>query len=107
MFLDVKELAVHKLNIRKSYTPGNIDYHTAELKQVEPLDVLATAELIDWEFLQWLEQKDPHAAVLTLRGEALDVANRHLARQRLDIGRVEGLSAIREDGDPRSPVPPS
>ncbi len=47
MFLDVKELAVHKLNIRKSYTPGNIDYHTAELKQVEPLDVLATAELID------------------------------------------------------------
>src|SRR6266403_5009008 len=47
MFLDVKELAVHKLNIRKSYAPGNIDYHTAELKQIEPLEVVATAELID------------------------------------------------------------
>src|SRR5260221_5337590 len=47
MFLDVKELAVHKLNIRKSYAPGTIDYHTAEMKQVEPLEVVATAELID------------------------------------------------------------
>ena len=47
MFLDVKELAVHKLNIRKSYAPGNIDFHTAELKQIEPLEVVATAELID------------------------------------------------------------
>jgi uncharacterized protein len=47
MFLDVKELAVHKQNIRKSYAPGNIDFHTAELKQIEPLEVVATAELID------------------------------------------------------------
>ena len=47
MFLDVKELAVHKLNIRKRYVPGAIDYHTAEIKQIEPLEVVATAELID------------------------------------------------------------
>src|SRR5215470_13123027 len=47
MFLDVKELAVRKLNIRKSYAPGSIDYHTTELKQIAPLDVVATAELID------------------------------------------------------------
>jgi len=47
MFLDVKELAVHKLNIRKRYAPGNIDYHTADLKQIEPLEVVATAELIE------------------------------------------------------------
>src|SRR5258708_27640846 len=47
MFLDVKELAVHKLNIRKSYAQGNIDFHTAELKQIESLEVVATAELID------------------------------------------------------------
>ena len=46
MFLDVKELAVRKLNIRKSYAPGSIDFHSAELKQVAPLDVVATAELI-------------------------------------------------------------
>src|SRR5215468_4377601 len=47
MFLDVKELALHKQNIRKSYLPGTIDFHTSELKQIEPMDVIATAELID------------------------------------------------------------
>jgi DUF177 domain-containing protein len=47
MFLDVKDLAVRKLPIRKSYAPGSIDYQTAEIKQVEPLEVNATAELLD------------------------------------------------------------
>src|SRR5690242_839696 len=47
MFLDVKELAVRKLRIRKSYAPGSIDYHSAEIKQVAPLEVTATAELLD------------------------------------------------------------
>jgi len=41
-----------------------------------------TSELIDWQFLRWLEESDPHAAVLTLRGEAFDVHNRRLARLR-------------------------
>lgn len=47
MFLDVKELAVRKLSLHKSYAPGAIDYHTSEIKQIEPLDVNATAELFD------------------------------------------------------------
>jgi uncharacterized protein len=47
MFLDVKDLAVRKLRIRKRYAPGSIDYHTAEFKQTEPLEVTATAELLD------------------------------------------------------------
>src|SRR6266850_2190538 len=47
MFLDVKELAVHKLRIRKTYAPGSIDFHSAEIKQVEPLEVTATAELLE------------------------------------------------------------
>jgi DUF177 domain-containing protein len=47
MFLDVKELAVRKLRIRKTYVPGSIDYHSAEIKQIEPLEVAATAELLD------------------------------------------------------------
>jgi uncharacterized metal-binding protein YceD (DUF177 family) len=47
MFLDVKELAVRKQLIRKSYAPGSIDYQTAEIKQVEPLEVNATAELLE------------------------------------------------------------
>ncbi len=47
MFLDVKELAIRKLRIRKTYAAGSIDYHSAEIKQIEPLEVTATAELLE------------------------------------------------------------
>jgi uncharacterized protein len=47
MFLDVKDLAVRKLQIRKSYAPGSIDYHTPEIRQVAALEVQATAELLE------------------------------------------------------------
>ena len=47
MFLDVKDLAVRKVRIRKSYAPGSIDYGISEIRQVEPLEVTATAELLD------------------------------------------------------------
>src|SRR3984885_6549900 len=47
MFLDVKELAVRKLRLRQSYAPGTVDYHTAEFRKVEPLEVCATAELVE------------------------------------------------------------
>ena len=47
MFLDVKELAVRKIRIRKSYAPGTVDYHTGDFRQVEPLEVRATAELVE------------------------------------------------------------
>jgi uncharacterized protein len=47
VFLDVKDLAVRKLRIRKSYAPGSVDYHTSEIKQVAPVEVTATAELLE------------------------------------------------------------
>ncbi len=47
MFLDVKDLAVRKIRIRKSYAPGTVDYHTGDFRQVEPLEVRATAELLE------------------------------------------------------------
>lgn len=47
MFLDVHELAVRKTRIRKTYAPGTLDFHSAEFRQVEPLDVRATAELVE------------------------------------------------------------
>lgn len=47
MFLDVKELAARKIRIQKSYPPGAVDYHTSDFQQVEPLEVRATAELVD------------------------------------------------------------
>ncbi len=47
MFLDVKELAVRKLRIQKSYPAGTIDFHTGEFAQAEPLEVQATAELVN------------------------------------------------------------
>src|SRR5215469_999113 len=47
MFLDVKELAVRKIRLRQSYAPGAVDYHTNDFRQVDPLEVCATAELIE------------------------------------------------------------
>ncbi len=47
MFLDVKELAIRKIRIRKSYAPGTVDYRTGEFRQIEPLEVRATAELVE------------------------------------------------------------
>jgi DUF177 domain-containing protein len=47
MFLDINELAIHKVRIRKSYAPGTIDFHTNDFKQIEPLEIRATAELLE------------------------------------------------------------
>src|ERR1700683_3487538 len=47
MFIDVHELALHKIPVRKSYTPGTLDFHSNDFRQVEPLEVRATAELVD------------------------------------------------------------
>src|ERR1700738_298569 len=47
MFLDVKDLAVRKFGIRKGYAPGTVAYHTGDFRQVEPLEVRATAELLE------------------------------------------------------------
>ncbi len=47
MFLDVNELGIRKIRIRKSYAPGTLDFHSGEFRQVEPLEVRATAELVD------------------------------------------------------------
>src|ERR1700737_5648023 len=47
MFLDVKDLAVRKIRIRKSYAPGTVDSRTGDFRQAEPLEVRATAELVE------------------------------------------------------------
>jgi uncharacterized protein len=47
MFLDVNDLAIRRVQIRKSYAPGTIDYGLHEVKQVVPLVVTGTAELLE------------------------------------------------------------
>ncbi len=47
MFIDVNELAIRKSRIRKTYAPGTLDFHSSEFRQVEPLEVRGTAELVD------------------------------------------------------------
>ena len=47
MFLDVKDLAIRKIHLRQSYAPGSVDYHTSDFHQVDPLEVSATAELVE------------------------------------------------------------
>ena len=47
MFLDINDLAQKKIRIRKSYAPGTLDFHSGEFRQIEPLEVRATAELAE------------------------------------------------------------
>ena len=47
MFLDVNELAIHKVRISKDFAPGAIDFHSQDFRQLEPLVVRATAELVE------------------------------------------------------------
>src|SRR5437868_665290 len=47
MFIDVKDLAVQKIRIQRSYAPGSVDYHTTDFRQVEPLEVRANDEGIE------------------------------------------------------------
>jgi DUF177 domain-containing protein len=47
MFLDVRELALHRIPIQKSYAPGSLDFHSSEFRQVEFLTVRANAELVN------------------------------------------------------------
>jgi len=47
MFLDVKDLAVRKVRIHKSYAPGSIEYGISEVKQSTPLVVNGSAELLE------------------------------------------------------------
>jgi uncharacterized protein len=47
MFLDVNELAVRKIRIKKSYEAGLLDFHSSEFQQAGPLEVRATAELVE------------------------------------------------------------
>jgi uncharacterized protein len=49
MFLAVKELAIQKIRLRQSFAPGAVDYKTTDFRQVDPLEVHATAELVDGE----------------------------------------------------------
>lgn len=47
MFLNIKDLAVRRVHIRKNYLPGALDFHSGEFKQIEPLEVRAAAERVD------------------------------------------------------------
>ncbi len=47
MFLDTNELAIRKVRINKGFAPGTIDFHTTDFRQIEPIEVRATAELIE------------------------------------------------------------
>src|SRR5258708_34397713 len=47
MFLDVKDLAVRKVRIHKTYAPGSIDYGISEVKQAGPLEITARGEVLE------------------------------------------------------------
>jgi uncharacterized protein len=78
MFLDVKELAARKIRIRKSYAPGTVDYHTGDFRQVEPLEVRATAELVEGQIRV---TGDLHTRLELACARCLDPVNEDVARE--------------------------
>jgi uncharacterized protein len=78
MFLDVKELAARKLRIRKSFAPGAVDYHTSDFRQSEPLEVRATAELIEGQIRI---TGDLHTRVELVCARCLEPVTEEVARE--------------------------
>lgn len=77
MFLDVNDLAVRKTRIRKSYSPGTLDFHSGEFRQVEPLEVRATAELVDGQIRIW---GNLHTRVELVCARCLDTVVEEISR---------------------------
>src|SRR4029077_19951157 len=78
MFLDVKELAVRKIRIRKSYAPGAVDYRTVDFRQAEPLEVRATAELVEGQIRITGEL---HTRLEMVCARCLEPVNEDIARE--------------------------
>jgi uncharacterized protein len=49
VLITLQELELHRIEVRKTYAPGELDYHTAEFQQQGPLKVTAVAELLSSE----------------------------------------------------------
>jgi len=47
MFIDIKDLAVRKVRVHRDYPSGTLDFQSADFRQIEPVEVRATAELVD------------------------------------------------------------
>ena len=84
MFLDVKELAVRKIRLRKSYIPGTLDFHSGEFRQVEPLEVCATAELMEGQIRVY---GNLHTRVEMICARCLDTVVEEISRD-FEIGRA-------------------
>lgn len=95
MFLDVKDLAVRKIRIRKSYAPGAVDYHTSDFRQSEPLEVRATAELLEGQIRI---TGDLHTRVEMVCARCLEPVTEDVARE-FDLFYRPIASMTREEED--------
>ena len=49
MLITPQELELHRIVVTKTYVPGTLDYHSADFRQIAPLQVNAVAELVGAE----------------------------------------------------------
>jgi uncharacterized protein len=49
VLITLQELELHRIEVQKTYAPGELDYHTADFEQQGPLKVSAVAELLSSE----------------------------------------------------------
>ena len=95
MFLDIKELVAHKIRIRKSYAPGTVNYHSGEFRQAEPLEVRATAELIEGQIRVTGEL---HTRLEMACARCLETVNEDITRE-FDLFHKPMASLTQEEQD--------
>src|SRR5579864_5771934 len=78
MFLYFNDLALRNTRIRKSYSPGTLDFHSGEFRQVEPLEVRATAELVEGQIRIF---GNLHTRVELVCARCLDVVVEEISRE--------------------------
>ncbi len=53
MFISLEELKLHRIQVKKTYEVGALDYHSDDFRQIGALNVEATAELLGSEIRIW------------------------------------------------------
>ena len=94
MFLDINDLAQKKIRIRKSYAPGTLDFHSGEFRQIEPLEVRATAELAEDQIRVY---GNLHTRIEMVCARCLDTVVEEISRD-FDLDH-RPMAAINEDDE--------
>ena len=83
-----------RYEIRKSYAPGTVDYRTGDFRQAEPLEVRATAELVEGQIRV---TGDLHTRLEMVCARCLEPVNEDIAHANLTSSTSPLTSITKEE----------